>query len=215
MWPSGHCRKGPSKTLLSAGWWGGLGRPGGLAGLGEVTPSSARAPASLSQATEVRLPCRPWGMTGPGGSHGCEASARLHGCCPRRSGAGRPCCPPVCHRAWGRALHPVACPQPSRARLPPGSWILQPPRRAGGRGGTGPPPCTTASAGPAPAAPASPGARVRGSPGRCTARADDCTGAAGNIEMPPRPAEPLKPSLSCIRDLSSNNKGNGQEIRDK
>lgn len=33
--------------------------------------------------------------------------------------------------------------------------------------------------------------------------------------VPLHPAEPPEMSLYCIRDLSSNNKGNGQEIRDK
>lgn len=57
--------------------------------------------------------------------------------------------------------------------------------------------------------------RCPGLAGGCTARADYYSGAAGNIGMPLHPAEPPKASLSCIRDLSSNNKGNGQEIRDK
>lgn len=98
---------------------------------------------------------------------------------------------------------------------------LQPPEVCGCPGWHRTPLCIIASISPALVAPVSPHVWVwgsRGAPGPtggCTARADYCSGAAGNIGMPLHPAELPKASPSCIRDLSSNNKGNGQEIRDK
>lgn len=46
-------------------------------------------------------------------------------------------------------------------------------------------------------------------------KSHECISEPGGILMPLSFADPRKPSLSCIRELSSNNKGNGQEIRDK